>query len=149
MLAMNEAVIGQGGPAKRLMRLDLAMDGQKIATYLADGMIMATPTGSTAYSLAAGGPIVYPSLHSFILTPINPHILANRPLVIPDNRVITAEIFESVAGITADGQTSFNLKPRDKVILQKADWLPTLIHPRNRNYFHILRSKLSWGERTQ
>ncbi len=144
--ALNEIVISQTG-ISRLIRLPLSMDGQEITTYLADGVIMATPTGSTAYSLSAGGPIIYPSLHSFILTPISPHILANRPIVIPDDRTITAIIKDKDVTLTADGQTNLTLLPNDTIELKKADWRLRVIHSLQRNYFQILREKLNWGER--
>ncbi len=145
--ALNEAVLNQSG-ISRLIRLPLAMDGREIATYLADGMIIATPTGSTAYSLAAGGPIVYPSLPSFVLTPISPHVLANRPIVIPADRTISATIKDEGVHLTADGQINLALQPKDTVELKKAEWQLHVIHPLQRNYFQILREKLNWGERS-
>lgn len=146
MHALNEVVISQHDLA-RLISLDLAMDGQRITTYLADGMIVATPTGSTAYSLSAGGPIVYPSLHSFVITPISPHLLANRPIVIPDDREVTADISDEKTGLTVDGQESFPILPGDRLIIRKAVWVPKVIYLRHRNYFEVLRKKLNWGER--
>lgn len=146
MSALNEAVLSQSRLA-RLIKLDFAKDGYHIATFHADGAIVATPTGSTAYSLSAGGPIVHPSLHSFILTPINPHLLANRPLVLPDSGVITATVHDQNVTLTADGQTSFALQPNDKITLRKAEWRLQLAHPWRRNHFAVLRQKLNWTER--
>lgn len=147
MHALNEAALTQSKLA-RLIELDFSMNQKKIATFHADGAIIATPTGSTAYSLAAGGPIIDPSLHSFVLTPINPHLLANRPLVLPDDSEIEAKVQAPHVVLTSDGQTNFNLKPGDKITFRKANWRLRLIQPLNRNHFEILRKKLNWAERS-
>ena len=143
---LNEAVVSCPGIA-RMISLDLSMDGQRMARYSADGMIVATPTGSTAYSLSAGGPIVYPSMHSFVITPISPHMLTHRPIVIPNNRVITTRIGQEHLLLTVDGQRTVHLRPGDDVVLQKASWLLRVAYEKDRNYFAVLREKLQWGER--
>ncbi|MFH0776373.1 MAG: NAD(+)/NADH kinase [Patescibacteria group bacterium] len=144
--ALNEIVLNQNRVAK-LIALDFDFDGKRIATFHADGAIIATPTGSTAYSLSAGGPILDPNLAAVILTPINPHLLAARPLVLPATGKIRAKITSPNLMLTADGQKSFGLKSGDGIIFEKADWQLKVIHPRNRNHFEILRRKLNWSER--
>ncbi|MFH0834528.1 MAG: NAD(+)/NADH kinase [Patescibacteria group bacterium] len=151
--ALNEVVLNQNRVAK-LIALDFDFDEKRIATFHADGAIIATPTGSTAYSLSAGGPILDPNLAAVILTPINPHLLAARPLVLPTTGKIHTKIAEEnlPAGqasltLTADGQKSFDLKIGDEIIFAKADWELTVMHPKNRNHFEILRKKLNWSER--
>lgn len=145
--ALNEAALTQSKLA-RLIKLDFSANRKRIATFHADGAIVATPTGSTAYSLAAGGPIVDPELHSFILTPINPHLLAHRPLVLPERAVIQARINDENVALTADGQVNFPLKVDDEVVFHKASWELKVIHPHARNHFEILRQKLNWAERS-
>lgn len=144
--ALNEAVLSYPAIA-RLVAIDLAMDGNPITRYLADGLIIATPTGSTAYSLSAGGPIVYPSLHSFVITPISPHMLTNRPIVVPNDRTLTTTIVDQPLLLTVDGQDTTPLRPGDEVSIQKADWVLRVIYEKNRNFFSVLRKKLNWGER--
>lgn len=144
--ALNEAVISYPG-ISRMIALDLAMDGLPMARYSADGVIIATPTGSTAYSLSAGGPIVYPSLHSFVVTPISPHMLTHRPIVIPNNRILTTRISQDKLLLTVDGQRKVHLKPGDEVMLKKSPWVMRVAYEKNRNYFALLREKLQWGER--
>jgi len=146
LFALNEVAINQNKIC-RMIKLEIEMNGKPITTYNSDGVILATPTGSTAYSLSAGGPIVYPSLNAFVLTPINPHLLANRPLMIPDNREIAVVVRDANVTLTADGQKTFPLREGDKVLIRKAAQPIRIIHETNRNYFDILRAKLGWGER--
>lgn len=145
--ALNEVVIHQNDTA-RMLRLPLRQDDQLIANFLADGVLVATPTGSTAYSLSAGGPIVFPSQRAFIVTPVAPHLLTNRPLVLPPDRVLTAEITQPHLRLTADGQNLIHLHAGDTVRIRGADWSPNLIFPANSSYFETLRDKLNWGERS-
>jgi NAD+ kinase len=110
---------------------------------------VATPTGSTAYSLAAGGPIVYPGLDAFVITPICPHMLTNRPLVIPDTSRVEID-FSAAAGpvyVTLDGQIGIQLLPADALVIRKSSSKVVLVQPPRKTYFEILRSKLRWGER--
>ncbi|MCF7846286.1 MAG: NAD(+)/NADH kinase [Candidatus Peribacteraceae bacterium] len=144
--ALNEFVLNQNRVA-RLIALDFDFDSKRIATFHADGAIIATPTGSTAYSLSAGGPILDPNLEAVILTPINPHLLAARPLVLPANGKIHAKIDQANLMLTADGQKNSLLKTGDEIIFRKADWELEVIHPKKRNHFAILRRKLNWSER--
>ncbi len=145
--ALNEMVLQQKNLAE-LIELDFSLNLKKIATFHADGAILATPTGSTAYSLSAGGPILDPSLEAVILTPINPHLLAARPLVLPANEKIRSKIRVKNLVLTADGQINFPLKIGDEVVFRKAEWKLQTIHPKNRNHFEILRRKLNWSRRS-
>jgi NAD+ kinase len=145
---LNDAVINKGALA-RMITLRVLINSRYVTTYRADGLIIATPTGSTAYSLAAGGPIVYPDLGVIVLSPICPHSLTNRPIVIPDSskiEVILESENEDVL-LTLDGQVGFALKAKDVVEVKKAESVIKIIQPKNRNYFDILRTKLKWGER--
>lgn len=144
--SLNEAVISQSS-ISRLVEIDFSINRKRLATFYSDGAIVATPTGSTAYSLSAGGPILDPELQALILTPINPHLLTVRPLVLPATEKIRAKIRSSNLMLTADGQANFKLKPNDEVVFQKSKWEINFIHPKNRNHFAILRSKLNWAER--
>ena len=146
--ALNDAVINKGALA-RIIDMDLHIDGGYVCSYKADGLILSTPTGSTAYSLSAGGPIIYPVVEAFVVTPICPHSLTNRPLVIPDTVRIEVETHggEEPAFLTLDGQIGFELKAGDRVRVTKAPKKLRLVRPARRTYFEILRNKLKWGER--
>lgn len=143
---LNEAVIAKGGKA-RLLDLAVAVDGAGLTTYKADGLIVSTPTGSTAYSLAAGGPILTPDLEAMVLTPICPHTLTNRPVVLRgDARLVISNVSRSTVIATIDGQWSCELPPEDTVEIRKAD-RPLRTYRAPSDYFAILREKLSWGGR--
>jgi NAD+ kinase len=147
-IALNDAVLNKAALA-RIMDLELRVDGEYVTTYKADGLILSTPTGSTAYSLAAGGPIVYPIVEAFVVTPICPHTLTNRPLVIPDSVTIEVE-FKAGDGtvfLTLDGQIGIELMRGDHVRVRKAAEKLLLVRPAKKTYFQILRNKLKWGER--
>jgi NAD+ kinase len=146
--ALNDAVANKGARA-RMLDFDVNVDEQHVGRYRADGLIVATPTGSTAYSLAAGGPIVDPSLDAFIITPICPHMLTNRPLVIPGASQIDLDFTaaDEPVYVTLDGQISFQLEPTDRVRIMKSAKRVALVRPPSKSYFQILRSKLRWGER--
>lgn len=146
--ACNDAVISQGALA-RLLEFEARLDRKLITTYRADGLIVATPTGSTAYSLAAGGPILTPDLQAMVLTPICPHTLTNRPLVVPATsriRVQAGQIAENVV-LTIDGQWGTKLAPEDAVEVQAAERPLRLYRRADTTYFDILREKLHWGVR--
>ena len=145
-VVLNDVVINKSALA-RIIELETYVDGEYVNTFRADGLIISTPTGSTAYSLAAGGPIVYPTMAALIINPICPHTLTNRPLVIPDTpkiEVILVSENEDVL-VTLDGQVGFALKFQDVVEIRKAKTTIRLIQAKEKNYFRILRTKLKWG----
>jgi NAD+ kinase len=147
-LALNDVVLNKGAIA-RILDFDVLVNGRFISTYKSDGLIVSTPTGSTAYSLAAGGPIVTPAVEAFIVTPICAHTLTNRPLVLPDSVQIEVVVKSQreVAYLTVDGQMGIATHSDDAVRLKKASSCVEIIQPPNKDYFEILRQKLKWGER--
>jgi NAD+ kinase len=147
-VALNDAVVNKAALA-RIIELDLLIDGGYVCSYRADGLIISTPTGSTAYSLAAGGPIVYPVLDAFIITPICPHALTNRPLVIPDTASIEVQLHadEQDVYLTLDGQVGVTLQQNDRLSIRKSAKRLRLVRPMRKTYFEILRNKLKWGAR--
>ncbi len=146
--AMNEAVVGKGAIA-RMNEFEVRVDGESVAGYKADGMIVSTPTGSTAYSLAAGGPILAPDVDAFIITPISSHALTHRPLVVKDTaevRVLVKSVGEE-AFLTVDGQVGVAVTDGDEVICKKSARQVRLLRLTRRNFFDVLRAKLKWGQR--
>ena len=145
---LNDAVINKGALA-RIIDLETTINQDYVTTFKSDGLIISTPTGSTAYNLSAGGPIVYPSLHCIIITPICPHTLTNRPIVIPDDVEIRATLKakQQEVILTLDGQQGFTLEFEDVVEVKKAEGRILLIKSPYRHYFEVLREKLKWGER--
>jgi NAD+ kinase len=144
--ALNDAVINQREVA-RLMDLQAATNGDLITKYKADGLILSTPTGSTAYNLAAGGPILSPELDAIVLTPICPHTLSNRPLVVHAGMGVTVTNVSPYHGVlTVDGHWSRELAPGDEVEVRRLERRLRVFRP-GHSYFKILRQKLSWGER--
>jgi NAD+ kinase len=146
--ALNDAVANKAALA-RMLDFDVAVDGNRVGRYRADGLIVATPTGSTAYSLAAGGPIIHPALDAFVITPICPHMLTNRPLVVPDTAKVELDFVEigDPVFLTLDGQIGFQLEPKDRVVITKSKAKVQFVSPPRLTYYEILRSKLRWGER--
>jgi NAD+ kinase len=146
--ALNDAVANKAALA-RMLDFDVAVDGNHVGRYRADGLIVATPTGSTAYSLAAGGPIIHPALDAFVITPICPHMLTNRPLVVPDTAKVELDFVEigDPVFLTLDGQIGFQLEPKDRVVITKSKAKVQFVSPPRLTYYEILRSKLRWGER--
>lgn len=147
-LALNDAVVTKAARS-RMVDLSVWIDDDFVTRVKADGLIVATPTGSTAYNLAAGGPIVQPSVEALILTPIAPHTLTNRPVVIPAGgtvRVQAAMDGRDEVYVTFDGQTAYRLQPNDEIIVRKADTSLRLLRPTTRSYYQVLRTKLKWGE---
>jgi NAD+ kinase len=143
---LNDVVINKSALA-RIIEIEAYMNGQFVNSFRADGLIVSTPTGSTAYNLSAGGPVIYPSMRAVVITPICPFTLSNRPIVIPDESLIELNLKtenEDVA-LTLDGQVGFPLKPQDKVVIRKSRTTFNLVQPANRNYFEVLRDKLRWG----
>ncbi|MCU0594852.1 MAG: NAD(+)/NADH kinase [Desulfobacterota bacterium] len=146
-LVLNDVVINKGALA-RIIDLDVFINEQFLTTFRADGLIVSTPTGSTAYNLSAGGPILYPTMSSFILTPICPFTLTNRPILLPDSHVVSITLSrrgEERVSLTFDGQVGFDLFQGDRVLIQKAKEKLKLIKSPDQSYFEILREKLMWG----
>jgi NAD+ kinase len=145
--ALNDAVVTQVA-LSRMMDFTVTVDANAVGNYRADGLILATPTGSTAYSLAAGGPIVQPDLDAFVITPICPHMLTNRPLVVPGSAAIEIGFPEETAlHLTLDGQVGFDLRCADRVVIRKSPNRVKLVRPPGKSYYDVLRSKLRWAER--
>jgi NAD+ kinase len=145
---LNDAVINKGALA-RIIDMETYVDGRHLSTYKADGLIISTPTGSTGYSLAAGGPIIYPEINSLLITPICPHMLTNRPIIIWSRSIVEIEVKfqDDVVFFTADGQVGHKLLPGDRVEVRRSETRARLVISPYREYFQILRTKLSWGER--
>jgi NAD+ kinase len=149
LIALNDAVITKTARS-RMIDLSVSVGDEFVTRVKADGLIIATPTGSTAYNLAAGGPIVHPNVDALILTPIAPHTLTNRPVVIPATSAVRVqpnmeerdEVF-----VTFDGQAGFQLQAGDEMTVRRAETPLRLIRPSTRSYFEVLRTKLKWGER--
>lgn len=147
-IVLNDIVINKGALA-RIIDLETNINSNYVTTFKADGLIISTPTGSTAYSLSAGGPILYPTLESIVLTPICSHTLTNRPIVLPDDskiEIIIKSLSEDVY-LTLDGQVGFSLQRDDVIEINKANYKAKLLVPADHDYFKILRTKLKWGER--
>jgi NAD+ kinase len=145
---LNDVVINKGTLA-RIINLETCVDGLSLTTYRADGLIVATPTGSTAYSMAAGGPIIHPSLQALILSPICPYTLSHRPLVLPDtaNIQVTLQTRNEDVLVTLDGQVGIPLYYGDAVVIQQAARPMKLIRTLKKDhYFQVLRTKLKWGD---
>jgi len=144
---LNEVVVNKGALA-RMIDLELMIDGEFVCRYRVDGLIVATPTGSTAYSLSAGGPIVHPSVESWVITPICPHTLSDRPVVIRDSSSVEIDLSAGTESVflTLDGQTGIPMEPADTVRMKRAAERLKLIQPQKKSYFEILHSKLKWGE---
>ncbi len=145
---LNDIVVNKGALA-RIVDLEVKVDNQFATSYRSDGLIISTPTGSTAYSLAAGGPILYPTLHALILAPICPFNLTNRPIVIPDNVSIEVQLAtdHDDVHITLDGQVGLDMKYKDVIAITRAKEGIRLIKAPNKNHYEVLRKKLKWGER--
>ena len=143
---LNDVVINKSALA-RIIEIETYLNQQFVNSFRADGLIVSTPTGSTAYNLSAGGPVIYPSMNAVVITPICPFTLSNRPIVVPDESLIELRLRtqnEDVA-LTLDGQVGFSLQSEDRVVIQKSETAFNLVQPMNRNYFEVLRDKLRWG----
>ena len=147
-LALNDVVLNKGAIA-RIFDFEVRVNGEFVSSYKSDGLIVSTPTGSTAYSLAAGGPIVTPSVEAFLVTPICAHTLTHRPLVLPNSVKIevTVKSLREAAYLTVDGQVGIAAHSEDVVRIRKADSYVELVRPPSTPYFQILQKKLKWGER--
>lgn len=145
--ALNDIVIDKG-PYYRVVHIQTTIGGRYLNTYTGDGLIIATPTGSTAYSLSAGGPIVEPSLGALIVNPLSPHSLADRPIIIGDDKEIEAVVkspYNSLI-LVADGQVQRNLGSGDRVLIQRADYVVKLVLFHDKYFYDVLREKLKWGD---
>jgi NAD+ kinase len=144
-LALNDAVINKGALA-RIIDLEVSVNSQPVLSTRSDGLIISTPTGSTAYSLAAGGPILYPTLEAFIIAPICPHTLTNRPVVIPDRDEVEVCLQRGTdVMLTVDGQVGMPLQPHDCLKVYRAQSTLQLVLPFGSAFFKLLREKLRWG----
>ncbi|MGR3292719.1 MAG: NAD(+)/NADH kinase [Candidatus Scalindua sp.] len=144
-IGLNDAVISRTS-LSRLISIKLYVNGKTVTTYSSDGLIVSTPSGTTAHSLSAGGPIVTPDMEAFAITPICPHTLSNRPLVVSgDSKIEMEQISESKGvGLTVDGQVYFDVKAGDRVVIEKAEKKLQLIDTQTRTFYDVLREKLNW-----
>ena len=144
--ALNDVVINKG-TLSRMIELEARVDGQYVSRFRADGLIVASPTGSTAYNISAGGPIIFPTMSAMIVTPICSHTLTNRPIVLPEG--VQVEIMLRSAQddvyVTVDGQVGLRLEMDDHLVVQKSGVAVKLVAPADKNYFDVLRGKLKWG----
>jgi NAD+ kinase len=146
---LNDVAINKSA-LSRIIEMRVSVGGQFVSTFRADGLIVCTPTGSTAYNLSAGGPIVYPTMGAVVITPICPHMLTNRPLVLPDELDIEISIVNpsdtQEVYVTLDGQEGMPLNENDRVCVRKSEQRVLLVQSPDKNYFDVLRTKLKWGE---
>lgn len=143
---LNDVVINKSTVA-RIIEIDCWVDSRQLTKYRGDGLIVATPTGSTAYNLSAGGPIIHPETQAVCIAPICPHTLTNRPIVLPDSVKVTLELItrEQEVMLTSDGQTGIELIGGDRIDIRKSPNPFNMVRPRDRDYFQILRDKLRWS----
>ena len=143
---LNDLVINKSALA-RIIEIEAYLDQRFVNSFRADGLIISTPTGSTAYNLSAGGPVIFPSMNAVVITPICPFTLSNRPIVVPDDATIELllKTDQEQVTLTLDGQVGFELKVEDRVEIRKSSVTFNLVQPSNRNYFDVLRDKLRWG----
>jgi NAD+ kinase len=146
---LNDVAINKSA-LSRIIEMRVSVAGQFVSTFRADGLIVSTPTGSTAYNLSAGGPIVYPTMGAVVITPICPHMLSNRPIVLPDELDIEISLVPGSDHheiyVTLDGQEGTPLTGNDRVCVRKSDQRVLLVQSPDKNYFDVLRMKLKWGE---
>jgi NAD+ kinase len=145
---LNDVVVAKSGSVSRIIEVEASVDGRFVSSFRGDGLIIATPTGSTAYNLASGGPILHPALPAIVLTPICPHMLTNRPLVVDDSVAIAIHLLTTdvEAHLTLDGQKSLALTPRDAILITRSPRTLRLVKSPKRDYYEVLRAKLKWGE---
>ncbi len=147
--ALNDVVL-HPGKSTRMIEFELFIDGQFVCSQKADGLIVATPTGSTAYSLSAGGPIMHPKLDAIVIVPMYPHTLSSRPIVVDGNselKVVVASDMQIYPLVSCDGQNHFTCAPGDTLTIRKKAQKLKLIHPLDHNYYEVCRTKLGWGSR--
>jgi NAD+ kinase len=145
-LALNDIVLSRGSTGS-MIDMQVAVDGRVAYTLRADGLIIATPTGSTAYALSANGPIVHPAVAAMLMVPVAPHSLTNRPVVLSDSNVLTITLKRGTdAGLHCDGQSHFDIAAGESVTVRRSDLQVRLLHPRGYDYYDMLRQKLAWSE---
>ena len=145
--ALNDFVIDRG-KSQRLITMELFANNHFISKYKSDGLIFSTPTGSTAYSLSAGGPIVMPKLKAIVVTPLSPHTLTLRPIVVPDDQILEIKfVDDDKVAFAVDGQVSEYLSPKSRVLIKKSSFDIKMIKFEDSNYFQTLRLKMGWGKR--
>jgi len=144
---LNDATINKSALA-RIVEMEVKVSGTLVSNFRADGLIISTPTGSTAYNLSAGGPIVYPTMSAMLITPICPHMLTNRPIVLPDYVDVEVAIATQLQEIflTLDGQEGLALTEHDRVCVRKSQATVLFVQSPGKDYFQVLRKKLKWGE---
>jgi NAD+ kinase len=145
---LNDVAINKSAVA-RIIEMKVSVAGLFVSTFRGDGLIVSTPTGSTAYNLSAGGPIIYPTMGAVVITPICPHMLTNRPIVLPDELDIEISLATSDARdiyLTLDGQEGFEIGDQDRICVRKSEERVLLVQSPDKNYFDVLRNKLKWGE---
>ena len=145
--ALNDIVINKASMA-RVIDMDAYVDDEFVCSYRADGMIVSTPTGSTAYSLSAGGPVIFPSVAALVVTPICPHTLTNRPVVLPDTAQVEVVLNspDDASYLTVDGQVGMELHSHDRIRCSHSPYRVHLIEPQRLRFFEVLRNKMKWGE---
>jgi len=143
--AFNDVVITRPS-ISHMVKIDASVDGEWFNTYRGDGLIISTPTGSTAYNLAAGGPVIYPLTQAFIMTPVAAHSLTQRPMVLPSNFTIALSSPNDTVIVMVDGQDDYEMMAGDKLVINGAQIGAKLLHKKERNYFSVLREKLHWGD---
>jgi NAD+ kinase len=143
---LNDVVINKSALA-RIIEIEAYLNQHFVNSFRADGLIVSTPTGSTAYNLSAGGPVIFPSMNAVVITPICPFTLSNRPIVVPDDATIELllKTDQEEVTLTLDGQIGFSLNAEDRIVIRKSRVTFNLVQPSNRNYFDVLRDKLRWG----
>ncbi len=148
--ALNDVVISKGADS-RMMSFEAKIDGELVTRYAADGLIMATPSGSTAYSVSAGGPVIVPGVEAFVLTPICPHTLSMRPCVIPGSSVVEVEMLscDELTVVSTDGERGFSLGPGDVVEVRRAPTRAAVVDVAEHSYYEILGKKLHWAGRVR
>jgi NAD+ kinase len=144
--AFNDVVITRPS-ISHMVKIDASIDGEWFNTYRGDGLIISTPTGATAYNLAAGGPVMYPLTKAFIMTPIAAHSLTQRPLVLPSNFTIDLSSSKDKVIVMVDGQDDYEMQAGEVLVVNGASIGAKLLHKKERNYFSVLREKLSWGDK--
>jgi len=147
--ALNDVVL-HPGKSTRMIEFELYIDGQFVSSQKSDGLIIATPTGSTAYSLSAGGPIMHPKLDAIVVVPMYPHTLSSRPIVVDGNselKIVVSPNLQIYPQVSCDGQNHFTCAPGDTVTISKKPHKLRLIHPLDHNYYEVCRTKLGWGSR--